>query len=167
MPIVLLYEGPEHQQDEENSCWASVIRLVNNVRAGEAGGTQYDTDQEVADRVNLNTDQEQNVLEVLAALGMGDGTDSEFIPAWADIMTEIDNGRIIILNVSPTRHGYLCRQEITGGHYVAVVGYNSDTSEIAILDPATGQVTWGPYHQTEYGERFWCGTAYTNGQPIQ
>lgn len=169
MPRKQLPTGGGYVQEYPNSCWACCTRFVNNYCVSQLGypGQQYLTDGGVAQHIGLNVNAETDINDVWKTCGMHGGTDSEYIPTFDEIVAEIDNGHPICVCINPTRHGYLCKEPIVGGHYVVITGYDTDLYQICVMDPADGSITWHTYAQTtlQAGE-YWCGAVYSNGQGI-
>lgn len=99
-------------------------------------------------------------------------SDTEYIPQFSAIQAEIDAHRMVCVCINPTRHGYLCKDPMVGGHYVVIVGYDTDNgNQICVMDPADGSISWQDFDQTMYTpptgpNQFWCGAVYSNGQGV-
>ncbi len=171
MPRHRLWSGGGYTQEYRNSCWAACSRYVNNFCHAQSGqGSDYLTDGGFATAIGHSVNAETAIEGILDKAHMWDGHDFAYIPTFAEIKAEIVPGRMICVCVNPTRHGYLCKAPMVGGHYVVILGY-SDEGEIGIMDPADGSINWQTYHQTNYtppqgADMYWCGTDYTNGHPM-
>lgn len=66
--------------------------------------------------------------------------------------------QIHIQNVSVITYGYYKDNDKKGGHAVAVIGYNDDTGEIQVYDPAVnGGKKWYSYKKLKNGDLFFDG----------
>ncbi|MEQ1587801.1 MAG: C39 family peptidase [Cyclobacteriaceae bacterium] len=169
MPRVLLYNGAGYLQQFPNSCWACCTRFVNNYYVSQgAHGQNIFSDSALAAMLHMQPNAQTDIHDVLTQCHMHDGQDSEYIPQFSEITAEIDAGRMICVCVNPTRHGYLCDTPMVGGHYVVIIGYDTNQNQICVMDPANGSIAWQSFQQTSYippvgGAQFWCGTVFTNG----
>ncbi len=144
---------------------------MNNYCHAQTGqGSDYLTDGGFATALGHNVNAETAIEDVLEHANMWDGPDFAYIPTFDEIKAEIVAKRMMCVCVNPTRHGYLCKEPMVGGHYVVILGH-SDEGEICIMDPADGSIEWQKYDPTKYSppqgpDVYWCGTDYTNGKPM-
>lgn len=164
MPQKSIANGAGYKQQFPNSCWAACARYMWNAYIGNPL-QQINSDVDLAHVVGLHVDSEADIRDVLRTLNIYGGNDSEHVPTFDEIVAEIDSDTMLCVNVGPVRHGYRDRTPMVGGHYLVIVGYNTNGSLLQVMDPATGHTQWVVYnahtYQNEDGHiSYYCGTAY-------
>lgn len=120
------------QQAYENSCWAACIRMV----------LAYDklivtNDDTLARKCGVNPNQCQDAATMMSICNIYDSTDDEaIVPRLDEIVAEINKGRPIIQCVSEKR--VQPGASSSEGHYILIIGYDTDRNQIIIIDPADG-----------------------------
>lgn len=155
------------KQAYEKSCWAACIRMV----------LAYDklivtSDDTLATKCGVNVNECQDAAVMMTICNIYDSTDDEaIVPSFDEIVEEIDKGRPIIQCVS--EHRVLPGASTTDGHYILIIGYDSENNKIVIVDPADGEIQYCNYQETKIhltaygGERYFAQPYYTKkGKPF-
>lgn len=175
MPRHLL-DIENHNQKNENSCWACCTRAVNNFfkeKNKKDKRQVFAGDDLLATTVNLDVGIMQNIQKALEHKDIkcfGGQDDSANLPTFDEIVESLrDNGEPLIVCVTPAKMRY--DQDIEAkdlGHYVLIVGAETDgAKKLVIMDPAdsvdsTFEIDFhAEQYAAPYGTRYWACTYYT------
>jgi|GEM_PF-4945309 len=155
------------KQKHENSCWAACIRMVLSY-----DGLIITNDDTLAAKCGVQPNQCQDAAAMMTKCNIFDSTDDEaLVPTLQEIKAEIDKGRPIIQCVNETE--VLPGGSSVGGHYILIVGYDTDKKQLVIIDPADGQLHYCDYsaktiHLKAYGKALYYAQPYytQKGKPF-
>ena len=140
------------KQKYEKSCWACCSRMVYNFYSGKE---VYSNDNELAKAAGLSVTDFQNIQTALEKLKIYGGQDgSANIPKLKEIKASIDEDQPLI--VCLTSKSVKFEEDVKGGHYVVISGYDLLNKKLHIVDPHIGIPEW-----VEFDEKECKLTAYT------
>lgn len=152
-------------QQTPNSCWAACTRYSWNYFKSRIGHP-FNSDKALADYLGMDENGEANLDSVLQEMGLWQAGDTDYIPSFDNIVSAIDNGEMICACVYSQRRSARINESVTGGHYVVIIGYDTDQFMIQVMNPDDGSIEWQLFDHLKYQWPdghfdYWCGTSYT------
>jgi hypothetical protein len=147
---------PAELQKESNWCWAAVGSCTDRFYKGtkeqcDVACIQYPSCDCCQDGDPCNNPSQLD--EVLGALGRMQNWDEGYA-AKNDLSSELTGGRVVAARIGWNRGG---------GHFIALVGYDSQSDIVSVEDPASGshQMPFDELRDHYLGKGSWTHTYWT------